>query len=130
MKKEVMLGVMMTVLAGLFIFYVASGYKTKSSLSNTAGITPQAVTTGNNIKTMTVSEVAKHNSQSDCYIMIINSKVYNITSYINSHPGGLGFVSYCGQEATQAFDTKGGRGQGHSDYAVQLLNDYYIADLQ
>ena len=35
----------------------------------------------------TVEDVLEHNSASDCWI-IINKKVYNVTSWIPRHPGG------------------------------------------
>ena len=58
--------------------------------------------------TLNMAEVAKHNSASDCW-MVISGKVYDVTSFLNSHPGGSGtMLPYCGQEATQ------GQGQGQS----------------
>ena len=38
-------------------------------------------------KTYRLSEIAKHNSQNDLWLTI-NNKVYNITEYLNDHPGG------------------------------------------
>ncbi|MFA6095999.1 MAG: cytochrome b5 domain-containing protein [Candidatus Paceibacterota bacterium] len=73
---------------------------------------------------LNAAEIAKHNSTGDCWI-IISSKVYNVTSYLQAHPGGVGTISpYCGQDATQAF-----QGKGHSSYADSLLASYYIGSL-
>ena len=75
-----------------------------------------------------MTEISKHNSVADCWLLI-NNKVYNLTSFINSHPGGVGTITnYCGKEATSAYDTKGGRGRGHSSYADSLLAQYYIGN--
>ena len=39
------------------------------------------------VKTFTVEEVAKHNQANDCWI-IIENKVYDMTKFLSSHPGG------------------------------------------
>ncbi len=68
-------------------------------------------------------EVAKHDSASDCYL-IVNKKVYDVTSFINQHPGGRrSITSRCGQESTKIFAAI------HSNFAWNLLNNYYIGDL-
>jgi len=73
---------------------------------------------------LNAAEIAKHGSINDCWI-IINSVVYNVTSYLRAHPGGVGTISpYCGKDATQAF-----QGQGHSSYASSLLSSYFIGNL-
>ncbi len=55
--------------------------------------------------------------------MIVSGKVYNVTSYIPSHPGGAGSITaYCGKDATSAFS-------GHSQNAASILGSYYIGDL-
>jgi cytochrome b involved in lipid metabolism len=78
---------------------------------------------------LTASEVAKHNNANDCW-MIINNKVYDVTAYINSHPGGVAQItSGCGIDATQLFDTKGGRGAPHSAAAQSILSSFYLGDL-
>lgn len=79
--------------------------------------------------TLTTAEVAAHNSAADCWLLI-NSQVYNVTSYLNSHPGGVNAITpFCGGEATNAFNTRGGRGGGHSNSATNLLNNYRIGAL-
>ncbi|MGA2286509.1 MAG: cytochrome b5 domain-containing protein [Dehalococcoidia bacterium] len=75
------------------------------------------------------SEVAKHNSSKDCWI-IIQNKVYNVTVHLRTHPGGAGLITpYCGKEATQAFQTKGGLGGNHSSRAYAQLTPLYVGDL-
>ena len=78
---------------------------------------------------LTSVEVAKHNTNSDCWI-IVSSKVYNISNYASSHPGGTrNITNYCGKESTNAFDTKGGNGNPHSTSANNMLNQYFVGNL-
>lgn len=78
---------------------------------------------------LTITEIAKHNSANNCWLLI-NNKVYNVTSYINSHPGGANeIIKFCGTDATSAFQTKDGRGNNHSSAAYAMLSSYYIGDL-
>lgn len=97
-----------------------------SGLNNSIGQLPsQAV--GSKI-ILTAVEAAKHNSISDCWL-IINNKVYNVTNYLFAHPGGAGSMTpYCGQEATRAFQTKD-KNTSHSSYSDSLLANYYLGDL-
>lgn len=79
--------------------------------------------------TLSTTEVASHNSTADCWIIISNS-VYEVTRYLSVHPGGVNAISpFCGKEATQAFQTKGGRGSNHSSTAYNLLNNYKIGSV-
>lgn len=77
---------------------------------------------------ITLAQVATHTSTSNCW-MIISGNVYNVTNYILIHPGGPGqIISFCGKDATVAFDTKGGRGP-HSQTAQNMLTQYYVGVL-
>lgn len=87
------------------------------------------------IKILDMKEVVKHNNQNDCWLLI-SGKVYDITSYFGSHPGGSGTMSAtCGKDATDAYKTKdpyastAGAGTAHSSRARNLLDNYYIGDL-
>jgi cytochrome b involved in lipid metabolism len=77
---------------------------------------------------LTMAEIAKHNTAQDCWLLI-SGKIYDVTKFIPSHPGGSIIIKSCGTDATQAFDTKGGKGRGHSPRAESMLAQYYIGDL-
>jgi cytochrome b involved in lipid metabolism len=50
-----------------------------------------------------MAEVQKHNSASDCW-SVINGQVYDLTSYVNSHPGGASLIkAICGKDGSAAF---------------------------
>ena len=52
---------------------------------------------------ITMEEVAAHNTPSDCW-SAINGKVYNLTEWIDRHPGGAVIItSLCGQDGTARF---------------------------
>lgn len=86
---------------------------------------PTPTTTDSSI---TTSQVALHNTSSDCWV-IISGNVYNATSYIPLHPGGPDkIISLCGQDATTAFTTRGGKGP-HPAKAQDVLNNYYVGNL-
>jgi len=130
MKKELIIGIIgVVVFVGLTIFY-GSQYNTMQSPSvnqpQTLGTTETKIGTEPII--LTLSEIAKHTTSSDCW-MIISGKVYSVGSYASAHPGGSrAILSFCGKDGTVAFQTKGGKGS-HSQNAVNLLASYYIGDV-
>ena len=64
----------------------------------TATPTPVATTSG-----YTMAQVAANNSAKSCWA-VIEGSVYNLTAWINSHPGGTSaIISLCGTEATASF---------------------------
>lgn len=80
-------------------------------------------------QTYTTNDVSAHSSSKDCWL-IIQDKVYDVTDFLSSHPGGAQeILPYCGKEASRAFATQGGRG-GHSSTAESMLNDYFIGSLR
>ncbi len=55
-------------------------------------------------KKYTYGEVAKHNKPNDCWI-IIEDKVYDVSGYLNEHPGGpIVLTTRAGKIVTTAFD--------------------------
>ena len=80
-------------------------------------------------KQFSLEEIALHNSRTDCWLLI-NEKVYDVTMFINSHPGGSAILQGCGQEATLLFETRPmGSGNPHSVSAQSSLQNYYLSEL-
>ena len=85
--------------------------------SPTATPTPTATPAG-----YTMEQVKANNTSSKCW-SVIDSKVYDLTKWINSHPGGAGaIISLCGTDGTAAFKGQhGGSGSPASRLAGYLL---------
>lgn len=51
---------------------------------------------------ISTSELAKHNKANDCWVVYKN-QVYDITGYLNMHPGGSGTITtYCGNSGFES----------------------------
>jgi cytochrome b involved in lipid metabolism len=73
----------------------------------------------------TLADVAKHNTPADCWMILNNTEVYNVTAFLNIHPAGAGpMTPFCGANATTAFNNV-----GHSTRAVGLEATYLIGNL-
>ncbi|KAG8053801.1 hypothetical protein GUJ93_ZPchr0001g30803 [Zizania palustris] len=71
-----------------------------------------------------LEEVAKHNSKDDCWL-IIGGKVYNVTKFLEDHPGGDDvLLSSTGKDATDDFEDV-----GHSTTARAMMDEYYVGDI-
>jgi cytochrome b involved in lipid metabolism len=67
-----------------------------------------------NTITLTPAEVAKHSTPDDCW-MIIDGTVYDLSGFAPQHSGGsVAIAAFCGQDGSQAFDTRGGTGSHRS----------------
>lgn len=90
----------------------------------------QPATTNSNKSEFTVAEVATHNKESDCWT-IIENKVYDITGYINSHPGGKeNILIACGTDATSMFNSRPEDGTSHSNTARRTLERFLKGELK
>ncbi|KTW25740.1 hypothetical protein T552_03353 [Pneumocystis carinii B80] len=77
------------------------------------------------LKTIRASEVAKHVSRDDLY-MVIDKMVYNVSPFINEHPGGEEVLfEVAGQDATESFEDV-----GHSDEAREILKKLIVGKLE
>lgn len=75
-----------------------------------------------------LAELAQHNKIDDCW-MAIRGKVYNVTSYIPTHPTrSTLFNEWCGKDATEGWNTKG-YGRPHSPTANARLSGCFIGVL-
>ena len=73
---------------------------------------------------ITKEKMSKHNSRSDVW-MSISGKVYNVTKYLEDHPGGEEvLLDRAGQDATEDFEDV-----GHSNEARKQLTQYELGEL-
>ncbi|XP_015972622.2 cytochrome B5-like protein [Arachis duranensis] len=75
-------------------------------------------------KSYTKSEVSTHNKRTDCWI-IIKNKVYDVTSYVEEHPGGDAILAHAGDDSTEGFF-----GPQHATRVFDMIDDFYIGDLE
>ncbi|KAL9268534.1 Cytochrome B5-like protein [Drosera capensis] len=69
------------------------------------------------------AEVSLHNKRTDCWI-IIKDKVYDVTSYVEEHPGGDAILVHAGDDSTEGFF-----GPQHATRVFDMIEDFYIGDL-
>lgn len=128
MKKEVGFGILIVLAVCGFLYFQVNNFNKNNQVLNQPE-NKQVLPTGNQTKTFTMTEVKKHNNKNDCWL-VIDGKVYDVTNYIDSHPGGKAMANFCGQEATAAFNTKGQKGKPHKPVAYEVLKNLYIGDLK
>ena len=55
---------------------------------------------------ITIEELAKHSDPEDLWLAV-NGKVYDVTNFLEHHPGGLKpFLHFAGKDATAGFNAK------------------------
>jgi cytochrome b involved in lipid metabolism len=92
--------------------------KPSPTAATSASPTPEVTTAS----AYTMAKVKENNSATSCW-SVINGKVYDLTKWINSHPGGASAIKgLCGIDGTSSF-TAQHRGQGSpaSNLANYLL---------
>lgn len=74
-----------------------------------------------NLPVILSSEIASHNSSKSCYVTL-GSNVYDVTSFLDDHPGGGDLIlKYGGKDVEQIM--KDEISHVHSEAAVEVLND-------
>lgn len=87
------------------------------------------------ITMFTEAQVAGHNSKDDCWT-IIDGNVYDLTSYVDEHPGSDEILRACGVDGTTLFNTRTtddgeeiGSGTSHSALAENQLSSLIIGEI-
>ncbi|XP_019954373.2 cytochrome b5 type B [Paralichthys olivaceus] len=81
-------------------------------------------TVGSDVKYHTLEEIREHNMSSDTWL-IIHDKVYDITSFLEEHPGGEEvLLEQAGSDATESFEDV-----GHSTDAREMLEQYLVGEV-
>jgi len=72
-----------------------------------------------------MEELRKHSAQGDLWLLV-NGEVYNVTSFMDEHPGGDEvLLSEAGKDATEAFEDV-----GHSDDARKMLPSLLVGSIE
>ncbi|KAM0938433.1 putative cytochrome b5-like heme/steroid binding domain, cytochrome b5, heme-binding protein [Dioscorea sansibarensis] len=75
-------------------------------------------------KMLTKEEVSLHNTRNDCWI-IVKDKVYDVTPYVEEHPGGDAILKHAGGDSTEGF-----YGPQHASRVFDMVDEFYIGDLK
>ncbi|KAG9091947.1 hypothetical protein FS749_016123 [Ceratobasidium sp. UAMH 11750] len=71
-------------------------------------------------------EQLKQHTTTDSFYVLIHGKVYDVTKFLDEHPGGDEVITAeGGKDATEAFEDV-----GHSDEARDILKGLYVADFE
>jgi cytochrome b involved in lipid metabolism len=93
-------------------------------VSTSAPATPGA-TAPSTTKAITLADIGQHAAAASCWAAV-GGKVYDLTKWISSHPGGPNrIIGMCGKDATATFQSQ----HGPSDPAVGILKGYLIGSL-
>ncbi|XP_076925324.1 cytochrome B5-like protein [Bidens hawaiensis] len=76
------------------------------------------------IKAYNKAAVSLHNKRTDCWI-IIKEKVYDVTPYVEEHPGGDAILAHAGDDSTEGFF-----GPQHATRVFDMIDDFYIGELE
>jgi hypothetical protein len=81
------------------------------------------------VGTWSRAEVARHAAADDLWLIIRDKKtgearVYDMTDYVEEHPGGMAILNNAGGDATEGF-----HGPQHPPTVFDLLGDYWIGTL-
>lgn len=75
-----------------------------------------------NLPLLASSEVSKHNKATDCWVTLYNRKVYNVSGFIDQHPGGGDIIlPYAGKDVTGIMADM--VSHEHSESAYEMLDD-------
>lgn len=81
-------------------------------------------TVDSSVEYYTLEDIRTHNLNNDTWL-IIHDKVYDITSFLEEHPGGEEvLLEQAGSDASESFEDV-----GHSTDAREMLQHYYIGEL-
>jgi len=72
----------------------------------------------------TTEEVSRHCTRESLWL-IIDGRVYDVTSYVDHHPGGDAIFRNAGRDSSAGF-----HGDQHPEKVNEIIPDFYIGDLK
>lgn len=81
-----------------------------------------AVPENQRMKYLSTEEIKKHNKSDDLWL-IVDERVFDVTRFVNQHPGGLDALlnNSNGRNATAAFF-----GKQHKPHVYPMINEYFV----
>ena len=127
-RKGYMVSMVLTILLTLLL--AACAQTQDDTMDDNPGTDTDDEPTAVQDPTFTMEEVAQHDTRDDCWIAI-DGKVYDVTDFITSHPGGSAILEGCGTDGSELYETRPmGSGTPHSARARDMLQDYHIGDVE
>ncbi|HVV38952.1 MAG TPA: cytochrome b5-like heme/steroid binding domain-containing protein [Candidatus Paceibacterota bacterium] len=130
MNLKILAGIILAfvAVAGGILFFISPSAPEQAPTTGERQDPSQQVSTStgeaSSSSSISMEMVAGHNSAASCW-STINGKVYDLTSWINRHPGGPdAILSLCGKDGSSAFNAQHG---GQSRPANELAG-FYIGD--
>ncbi|KAK1381272.1 cytochrome b5, seed isoform [Heracleum sosnowskyi] len=75
-------------------------------------------------KILSFADVSVHDNPKDCWV-IINAKAYDVTKFLDDHPGGDEvLLQVAGEDASEEFESA-----GHGSAARLMLDEYYVREI-
>ena len=133
MKKTTQLGLILVILLAGFGIWTFTNFKKNTPneyvVEVPVGTYTLNATTGEatpGAKKFTLADIATHKDTTSCYVSIQGS-VYDLTAWINLHPGGRDkIIMICGKDGTELFMKKHKGAQKFMDilarYKIGLLS--------
>ena len=76
------------------------------------------------LPTIPVADVQSHSSAASCYVTV-GSKVYDVTSFLDDHPGGAALVlEYAGRSVAEVLQDEASH--AHSEAAYEMLDECFV----
>lgn len=73
----------------------------------------------------TAEQFESHNSSKDCWVSLYHRKIYNVTSFLDEHPGGDDLIlEYAGKDITEIMSNE--ESHRHSESSYEILDDEYL----
>ncbi|KAJ1454457.1 cytochrome b5-like heme/steroid binding domain-containing protein [Pelagophyceae sp. CCMP2097] len=119
-----LLPVLAAVVAGLLAAFFLIRSMASKTIPVPPSLAPPLAPAGSTKATFTLAEVAKHDQPDDAWI-IVAGKVYDVTRYIDDHPGGASIMNTLGGDSTKGFN-----GPQHAETARDVLPMFYIGDVR
>lgn len=119
---------------GIIIGVICTGLLVATIVATKPDSISQTTKTESANEQISSATVASHTTKDDCW-MIIGNSVYDVTRYVQNHPGGDEILRGCGKDATALFNSRRdgservGSGSPHSSSASSTLEQFKIGEL-